>query len=174
MLKAERIAAATAIVLLAFAGGPAAAQDATLSKPSGEVVLTVSGSITRTNDGTSAAFDRAMLEGMPARSFVTQTQWTEGEQTFEGVPLPELLTAVGAKNPTVVNAVALDGYSVGIPLSDPAAQQAVIAYRLNGQPLPDPGYGPLWVMFPFDSDPALKKEPVYSYSIWQLEKLVVE
>ena len=34
--------------------------------------------------------------------------------------------------------------------------------------------GPLWVIYPFDSDPEYQTEVIYSRSIWQLDRIVVE
>ncbi|MEC8574513.1 MAG: oxidoreductase, partial [Pseudomonadota bacterium] len=33
--------------------------------------------------------------------------------------------------------------------------------------------GPLWIVYPFDSDPAYQTEAIYSRSIWQLEEITV-
>jgi hypothetical protein len=34
--------------------------------------------------------------------------------------------------------------------------------------------GPLWVIYPYDSDPAYRTEETYSRSIWQLNRLAAE
>ena len=34
--------------------------------------------------------------------------------------------------------------------------------------------GPLFIVYPFDSDPALKSRTFYGRSVWQVAKLVVK
>ena len=53
------------------------AEDA-MVKPTGSVVLTVSGKISATNSGDTAQFDMEMLRALPALSFSTTTVWTDG------------------------------------------------------------------------------------------------
>lgn len=172
MLKFLRVALAGAMLWLAAAaaGLPAGADD--LPAPAGEPLLTVSGSIARTNRAQKAVFDRDMLEKLPRRTVVTNTVWTDGVQTFEGVPLREVLKAVGATG-TIVQAAALNDYAIDIPLDEPAVDDALIADRLNGEPMPVRNKGPLWIVFPFDQKAGLRREVVYSYSIWQLYELRV-
>ena len=88
-----------------------------LPRPTGAVVLTVSGSIANTNVNSEARFDRAMLEKLGVRTLRTSTIWTTGIKTFEGVLVRDVMKAVGAKG-TEVRAVALNDYAVTIPMAD--------------------------------------------------------
>src|SRR5438045_7440451 len=92
-------------VLALCLAGPASA----LEPPAGPVVLTVSGDIEAHNSADGAQFDMAMLEKLPQRSFVTKTPWYPAPHKFTGVPLRELLAAVGARGKTV-KAIALNDY----------------------------------------------------------------
>ncbi|MEZ5911450.1 MAG: hypothetical protein R3D84_03795 [Paracoccaceae bacterium] len=84
------------LIALLCAALPGAADP--LARPSGEVILTISGRIGNANtDEGSAAFDLAMLQALPAATIQTSTVWTEGVQDFSGVLLRDLLTAVGAE-----------------------------------------------------------------------------
>ena len=68
-----------------------------LPRPTGPVVLTVSGQITRTNAGDTAEFDLAMLEALPGRTARVSTPWAEGVNTFQGPLTRAVLDAVGAR-----------------------------------------------------------------------------
>ncbi len=142
------------------------------ASPEGDVILTVTGLIGERNAGEAAAFDRAMLESLPMERFSTNTIWTEGEQSFTGVPLTALLTIVGAEG-RVVRATALNDYAVDIPMSDPTSQSALIAYEVNGQPMSIREKGPLWIVYPYDADKQFQTETLYSRSIWQLNRIEV-
>src|SRR5438876_10266602 len=98
------------LVLCAFALGIVAPACA-LDPPTGPVVLTISGDIEVRNSAEGARFDLAMLEKLPQRSFDTKTPWYPTPRRFTGVPLQELLAAVGARGKTG-RAVALNDYRV--------------------------------------------------------------
>ncbi len=151
----------------------AVAGEGDLAAPTGPVVLTVSGKIARTNAGDTAQFDIGMLESLPATEFETETIWTEGSQTFRGVQLKDFLEAIGSEG-SVVSAVAINDYAVEIPVSDAVENGPIIAYMNNGDYMSRREKGPLWVVYPYDSDAAYRSEVIYSRSIWQLDRIVVE
>jgi hypothetical protein len=143
-----------------------------LSTPTGDVVLTVSGDIQQTNIGDTAQFDMDMLKAMDAKSFVTTTIWTDGDQTFTGVPLSALLDALGVDSGTL-SASAINDYTVEIPVEDETTSQAIVAYMNNGEIMSVRDKGPLWIVYPYDSDDSLWAEVVFSRSIWQLDRIKV-
>ncbi len=49
----------------------------------------------------------------------------------------------------------------------------IIAYLLNGEEMSIRDKGPLWVIYPFDSDADFRSEVVFSRSIWQLDRLEI-
>jgi len=142
-----------------------------LPAPSGDVILTVTGAGV-TNMGGAAALDLAMLEEMGGTEIETSTIWTEGKQTFEGVPLEALIDRLEIEGETL-SAVAINDYAVEIPTSDAVEGGPIIAYKMNGNPMSVRDKGPLWVIYPYDSDPAYQTEVIYSRSIWQLDRLDV-
>lgn len=156
-------------MVLLLATMPAAGTE--LSAPAGEVVLTIDGSIARTNVSGAAEFDIAMLEALPKAMIATSTPWTKGVTTFEGVRLEDLLFAVEASGDTIT-AAALNDYVAPLPASD-AETGAIVAYKMNGEYMPVRGKGPLWVIYPFDEKPELQAEAVYARSVWQLRKLTI-
>lgn len=143
-----------------------------LGQPKGETILTISGAITNFNDEDSAVFDAEMLGGLPVVEFTTSTIWTEGPQTFTGVSMFDLLAHVGSEG-TSISATAINDYAIEIPLSEIAGSAPILAYMMNGSQMSVRDKGPLWVVYPYDSDPRYQSEVVYSQSIWQLDRIVV-
>jgi len=58
-----------------------------LPKPTGKVLLTMSGNIENTNEEGKAVFDVASLEKLGMVSFQTASPWYNGRTTFTGIPL---------------------------------------------------------------------------------------
>jgi hypothetical protein len=126
--------------------------------------------LTLTHEGGTSEFDIAALEALGAEEFSTTTIWTEGEQTFTGVSLLTLLAEAGISDGTL-KATAINDYAVEIPVSDAVVGGPIVAYSLNGEPMSVRDKGPLWIVFPFDSNPQYQTEVIYSRSIWQLDRL---
>jgi hypothetical protein len=144
-----------------------------LATPEGKLILTISGEITEKNTPDAAQFDRDMLEKLGMTTIETTTPWYKGSMTFEGVPLDKLMAEVGATGHRVV-AYALNDYSTEIPIEDFAKHHAILALKRNGEYMPVRDKGPLFVIYPYDSDPELKSQVYYSRSAWQVARLVVK
>lgn len=123
-------------------------------------------------DGQSRSFDRAALNELGTRTIETTTIWTEGVQTFEGVPLAALMADIGAEEGTI-RAMAINDYTVEIPMSDAVEGGPIIAMVLNGSEMSVRDKGPLWVVYPYDSNADYRSEIIYSRSIWQLDRIEV-
>ncbi len=144
-----------------------------LDRPTGRVLLLVDGAIAVPNDGAGGArFDKAMLEALDVVEIVTETPWTDGLSRFEGVSLQALLHVVGARGDRM-RAVAINDYAVDIPLSDAAAHGPIVALKLNGDYMSVREKGPLWIIYPWSDNPALRNETYYARGIWQLKRLTV-
>jgi hypothetical protein len=148
-------------------------QTQVLPKPSGKVILTVSGKITVTNGDGTASFDRQMIESLGLRTLRTTTTWTDGVKVFEGVPARELLKRVGAAG-KLVAASALNDYTVEIPASDFETYDVLLALRMNGQDLKLSDKGPIWIVYPRDDHAEIRNATHYSRWIWQLKSLKVQ
>lgn len=158
------------VALLLALVRPAVALD--LAVPQGPVILTVAGEIAAENGGGDARFDRDMLAELGTQTIHTTTIWTEGEQTFTGVPLVALLRALEVEDGTL-RAVAINDYAVEIPVSDAVEGGPILAWERNGRPMSVRDKGPLWIIYPFDDNPAYRTEVTYSRSIWQLDRITV-
>lgn len=144
-----------------------------LAKPEGKAILVVSGKIENTNNGSVAEFDRAMLEDIGLRTIETATPWYDTRVRFEGVPLDKLMELVGAKG-AQVTAVALNDYVTTIPMDDFKKFKVVLALKRDGSYMPVRDKGPLFIVYPYDSDPQLQSQTYYTRSAWQVAKLIVE
>jgi hypothetical protein len=164
--------------LIRFAGTAGALACATLlptaaralDRPTGKVVLTVTGPLTVRNDGAAAAFDMALFERLPQHSFSTKTPWYPQPRKFTGVPVRDLLHAVGSTAGTV-RAVALNDYRADMPIDDLVDNGAMIAYLLDDQPIPVREKGPLVIIYPFAERADLRDAVHYSRAVWQLRRL---
>ena len=169
-MKSRLFGAFVALGLLA--AGAASAQH--LPEPAGPVVLTIKGSVDKTNRGPfdpfmdglmnshgvtgfqkAATFDVAMLEALGMKSLkVRYSDWPKG-YTFEGPLLRDVLTAAGARGSTI-RFLGLDGYEPEIPVTDAYNHDAVLAVKADGRYLGIGGRGPVWLVYPRDTDPKLK------------------
>lgn len=116
------------------------------------------------------------LKSLPGAEFETSTIWTEGVQSFRGVWLSDLLTHLDIapnEQGTLLDFSALNEYLIEIPLNEIVPGGPLVAYEWNGKPMSPRDKGPLWVVFPYDSDEKFQTETVYAQSIWQLDRIEV-
>jgi hypothetical protein len=144
-----------------------------LAKPEGKAILSISGKIENTNNGTVAEFDRAMLENIGLETIETTTPWYDSRVRFEGVPLDKLMQFVGATG-TKMTVVALNDYVTTIPMEDFKKFKVVLALKRDGNYMPVRDKGPLFIVYPYESDPQLQSQTYYTRSAWQVAKLIIE
>jgi hypothetical protein len=137
--------------------------------PQGKVVLTVS---SPAGAGAAVDFDMAMLAALPQHQIRTTTPWHAEPRTYSGPLLRDVLAAAGAKGEQL-KAVALNRYKVDIPRADAQRWPVIVARLVDGQPMAIRDKGPLFVIYPFDSDADLRSERYYSRSAWQLRGIEV-
>ena len=144
-----------------------------LPKPTGKVLLTLSGNIENTNEDGKAVFDVASLEKLGMVTFQTTSPWYNGRTTFTGISLQKLMDYVGAKG-SLVKVTALNDYTTEIPLSDFKKYNVILAMKVNGEYMRIRDKGPLFVVYPYDSMPELNNQIFYSRSVWQVSKMSIE
>jgi len=157
---------------IAFIGIMSAAHAASLPAPKERPVLTISGKIGVTNKDNTAQFDRAMLESLGLVAIETTTPWHEGKVKFEGVSLDKLMNQVGATGQRVI-VVALNDYTTEIPIEDFRKYNVILAIKRDGEYMSVRDKGPLFIIYPYDSDPELKSQTYYARSAWQVAKIDV-
>lgn len=144
-----------------------------LEPPKGKVILTLSGNIKHKNAGDNADFDMDMLAALPQHSFTTKTPWYKEAKKFTGPLLRDVLAAAGAQG-TTLKAVALNDFKVDLPAGDAQKFPVIIARLMDGQPMRIRDKGPLFIVYPFDTDIELQSTRYYSRSAWQLRTLEVQ
>lgn len=143
-----------------------------IGQPAGAILLTISGNIAHTNGQGVAAFDRKMLEDLEQHEVTMQTPWTEGDVSFQGFYVSDLMTMVGADGREIV-ATALNDYSANIPFDDFAERDVMIALEMNGEPMRVRDKGPLWVIYPADPNTGELSVVDRDRMIWQLRHLTI-
>lgn len=164
-----RTFACALVVLTATIG---AALSGELASPQGPVVLTVSGKIDHRNAEGGARFDAAMLQALPGRTSVVATPWYPQKTAFEGPLGAALLDMVGATG-TTMRVTALNDYAVDIPVEDFRKWPVILAMKVDGKVIPVREKGPIFVIYPFDQDPALYNEVYFGRSVWQVKAIEI-
>ncbi len=134
-------------------------------------LLTVSGDLGTIESGT-IVLDLDSLMELPVTSFETSTIWTEGVHTFTGVALSDLAAELGVQR-GLFFATAINDYTVEIPHSDAVEGGPIIAYLMDDSEMSIRDKGPLWIVYPYDSNSEYRSEVIYARSIWQLDRLEV-
>jgi hypothetical protein len=160
------------LLVAAMASLCAGARGQTLAAAGGSPVLTLRGKLKRTNRGDTAVFDMAMLEGLAQHSFITKTPWFKEPRKFTGLLLRDLLSLVGAHG-TTLRVSALNDYRIDIPIDDARRFDVILARLVDDRPITVREKGPLFMIYPFDSDPTLRNPLYYSRSVWQLKTIDV-
>ena len=149
--------------------GPALALDA----PKGKVILSITGNVRFKNAGDQVDFDMDMLAALPQTSFTTSNPWYKETKKFTGPLLRDVLAAAGAQG-TMLKAVALNNFKVEIPVSDTQQFPVVLARLLDDKPMLIREKGPLFIIYPFDTNTELHSARYYSRSAWQLRTLEIQ
>ena len=145
---------------------------------SGRPVLTVRGvnsGASQTPAGQSTGqvvFDMDMLARLPQHEIRAQTPWYPSARKFTGPLLRDVLKAAGMRGERI-EVVALNDYKVSIPVSDADRYDVVLARLLDDEPLSVRNKGPLFIMYPFDSDQSLRNSIFYSRCAWQVRTMLV-
>jgi hypothetical protein len=143
-----------------------------LPQPQAGVILSVVGAIAETTGEGKAEFDLAGFESLGTETIETTTIWTDGVVSFRGVPLKTFLDRLGAKG-SILRVWALNDYTVDVPFADAVENGPILAFEANGKPLSVRDKGPIWLIYPFDSDAQYQTEVIYARSIWQIERMEV-
>lgn len=117
-------------------------------------------------------FSLADLRAMPRTEFRTATIWTSGTHTFSGVSMAVLFDRLGITT-GMVELSARNDYRVNAKVADFTESGALLAFEKNGMEIPARGKGPLWVVWNYDADPALRTQSIYSLSVWQLDRIII-
>jgi hypothetical protein len=101
------------------------------------------------------------------------TPWDKQPIEFTGPLLRDVLAAAKASG-TTLKAFALNDYQTAIPFEDSQKFDVILAHKMNGKSIPVKTKGPLFVVYPYDSNPVLRSATYYERSAWQLKSLTIE
>lgn len=157
---------------LAFAFSEPGSSDG-LAQPTTEVLLVIDGAIQHHNAPGEARLDLNIIHSLPAHSLHTTTAVTDGVRRFDGILVRDLLQLVGAQG-TLIEARALNNYSVDIPVADFNDYDVLLATHMDGERLLPSGKGPFWIVYPRDDWRQLQ-DIRYDYRwVWQLHRITVK
>ncbi len=158
-----------AAILMLASMPVASAQNVASRSTSTPVILTITG------PGGSPSHDLTLadLEKLPKAEIRTTTPWHDGVQHFEGVSLQVLMESLKL-NGANAQVVALNRYRTTIPTKDFSDHKPILAYRRNGAAMEVREKGPLFVIYPYDANAALKNDTYFSRSAWQVRSISVE
>ena len=139
-----------------------------------QAFLIVRGHINKFTDKKNKVYEFSEEEFMslPKTSVTTSTTWT-ARSKFDGPLLFDVLKHVGAAG-SYLEMLALDDYSVSIPMSELTAFNPILAHSMNGKRMTARDFGPLFLMYPRDKYPnELNKLQAQSKFIWQVRRITV-
>lgn len=157
-----------AVSLLTLCGSQAIAND----RASGEepLLTLVSGPVGAEKEIKS--FTSADLDALPQLSFDTSTIWTVGVHRYSGPSLWSIFDAAGIEGGSI-KLFAINDYSISIRFDEVTKDYPLVATHLDGKSFGVRDKGPLWVIYPYDSDPTFRTESIYAQSVWQLVKISI-
>ena len=96
-----------------------------------------------------------------------------GSHHVTGILGRSLLQYVDAKG-TRLHVVALDGYSIEIPIEDLQKYDVVVATEIDGKTLSVRDKGPAWIIYPVSANKELADLVYEARSVWQILSIDVE
>lgn len=132
------------------------------------VILEIGGNV-----DANRRFTLAELRALGVTTLDTSTAWTDGTRRFEGVLARAVIATVGHVSSDFAKAQALNDYEADIPISDFWDYDVIFAWSMDGQMLSRRDKGPLWIVYPRDSEPHLREERYEHRWVWQLHRLIL-
>ncbi|VFR53118.1 hypothetical protein BRI6_2661 [plant metagenome] len=141
------------------------------------IVLDIHGPKRRPDGVPLASLTLAQLQALPQTTIQTSLPHAlhaVRRAVWEGPSLSDVLAEQGLQAAQSVYVESLSGYGADLPSEDLRAYSPILAWRRNGQALAVRNNGPLIVIYPFDSHPALRGDIRYLQRIvWQVQALTV-
>ncbi|MCR4403336.1 MAG: molybdopterin-dependent oxidoreductase [Firmicutes bacterium] len=142
------------------------------AKPTGKVVVTVTGDIAVKNSDAGLEFDMAMLEGLGLTKCEVKDPWL-GKKVYEGVLISAILRHAGAADTAdEVVVVAKDGKKVTVKAADVAKYPIILATKDGGKAIGTGLGGPVKLVFPYDTHPEVEK--AYDKNAWNWYVVTLE
>ena len=147
----------------------ASAQEAALTGP---VILTVTGLDPAAFPDGQVEFDIPRLQALGQAEITTGSIWTKGAHLYSGVMLRTLADHLKITKGTL-KLLALNDYAIVLPLEEATADGPMLAYMLDSVPMSVRDKGPIWAVYPYDSDVKFRTDQIFARSVWQLDRIEV-
>lgn len=139
--------------------------------PTGDSILTMTGKIGTTNVDDTLQMGLATIESIGLIDYTVLDPFDNVEVTYQGILMSSLLdVAQVPADATTMHLVALNDYSVDIPIADVRQYPVMLAVRSNGAYMDVAARGPSMIVFPYD-DFEFDKNRYNEYWIWQLRSI---
>ena|SRR5258708_769556 len=142
--------------------------------PQGNVILTVTGKIGTTNSGSDIKMDLPMIETVGQVDYTVMDPFEKKNATYRGVLMSNLLDLWQvSKDATKLHVVALDDYSVDVPMSDLRKYPVIFALKENGDYMPVSVHGPAMLVYPYN-DFQFDTAVYNNYWAWQIKSIDIQ
>lgn len=150
-----------------------AAEMVAINKPLPKV-MSEQAVLTLVIDSQKYAITQAELESMPMYQASLKTYWGMGG-VFQGVRISDLMTHFKIRKDTKHLVFrTLDNYKSALSFREFSKSPAMLATRLNGQPIALANKGPLILLWPEKADAALNGTATLSSWIWSISEIDVQ
>lgn len=187
-MRLTRIVFATLVLALLAACAPASApagetvytrvSEATLQPgdpipaPQGDVVLSISGLVNAAG-GEEITMDLAALEAAGLVDYTVEDPFLHRQVTYRGPLLSELLDLWQVDSAaTTLHIVALNDYSIEVPIAMARDYPLVFAIMADGEYMSIADRGPAMLVLPYD-DFEFERPAADAYWIWQIKSIEV-
>ncbi len=127
--------------------------------------------LTITGPAGMVEMDAAAVAALPSHETITDTPWTDGKPVWSGPLLRDIFAKAGITAQDMVKVTALNDYAVTMPAADAFAIDVILATKRDGKALSVRDKGPLFIIYPFAKDDALRSELIYGRSVWQVRRI---
>jgi len=171
-LRALPCALALVVLASCASAGPADAPSSIepLRPPTSSVVLTIEGRVGQPNVGDHIEVDLEGIERLGIVEFTVFEPFLNRDLEMSGVPLAMLLAAAGVDAEAELVWTALDDYQVTFSGVAAASENAMLATRVDGEPISVADGGPTRIVFPKSDGPLGRDSDQW---IWSIESVSV-
>lgn len=142
--------------------------------PEGDAVFTITGLVGAANDGNKILMDIATLEAAGLVDYTVMDPFLETEITYRGPLFSTLLDLWQASSDaTNLHIVALNDYTIDIPVELVREYPVVFAIQADGEYMPVADRGPAMIVLPYD-DFEFDRPASDAMWIWQVKSIEVQ
>lgn len=142
--------------------------------PSSDVIVTITGKIGTTNGAESIQMDRATLDAVGLVDYTVSDPFENKDITYRGVLMSDLLALWQVpSDATSLHIVALNDYSIEVPMEHFSLYPVIFAMQADGVDMPISTQGPAMLVYPYNHFEALNPAIYNDFWIWQIKSIEV-